>query len=175
MISYLNSDCSVTFSKNEKTLFFLDTSGTKTFVKQEALSKNNTEIISEITLSSDEKESKTVLDSGFHTADSRFQVLDSSLCRWNLDSWFQYLLKFRILWAVFRIPKPRIPDSSSTIFSGLESGFPYMMRTLFVAKDISPHDTFSHMNFPQIRSRACFLNHYLSCDGEKFILLLLFF
>ena len=38
----------------------------------------------------------------------------------------------------------------------------------FVAKNISPHDTFSHMNFPQIGSRACFLKHHLSCDGEKF-------
>ena len=50
-----------------------------------------------------------------------------------------------------------------------------MMRTLFVvAKDISPHDTFSHMNFLQIGSRACFLKHYLSCDGENVILLLFF-
>ena len=34
-------------------------------------------------------ESKTVLDFGFHDVDSRFQVLDCSHCRWNLDSWFQ--------------------------------------------------------------------------------------
>ena len=29
--------------------------------------------------------SETVLDSGFHTMDSRFLVLDYSLCQWNLD------------------------------------------------------------------------------------------
>ena len=78
------------------------------------------EIIFEITLSPVESESKSVMDSGFHAVDFGFQVLDSSLCQWNLDSWFQYLLGFRI-------PKPRIPDSSSTFFLGLESGFPYMM------------------------------------------------
>ena len=58
-------------------------------------------------------ESKIVLDSGFHVVDSRFQVLDSSLCQWNLDSGFQSLVGFRIPWAVFRIPKPGIPDSIS--------------------------------------------------------------
>ena len=45
------------------------------------------------------REYKTVLDSGFHTADSRFQVLDSSLCRsgtWILDSRFQSFVGFRI-------------------------------------------------------------------------------
>ena len=47
-------------------------------------------IIFEITLSPDESESKSVLDSGFHAVDSGFQVLDSTLCQWNLDSWFQY-------------------------------------------------------------------------------------
>ena len=40
--------------------------------------------------------SKTVLDSGFHAVDSGFQVLDSSLCQWNLDSGFQCLVGFRI-------------------------------------------------------------------------------
>ena len=33
------------------------------------------------------RESKTVLDSGFHNLDSWFQVLDSSLCQWNMDFW----------------------------------------------------------------------------------------
>ena len=54
-------------------------------------------IIFEITLSPDKSESKSVLDSEFHAVDSGFQVLDSSLCQWNLDSWFQSLLGFRIL------------------------------------------------------------------------------
>ena len=43
--------------------------------------------------------------------DSEFKVLDSSLCRLNLDSGFQSLVGFRIPCAVFRIPKPMIPDS----------------------------------------------------------------
>ena len=59
------------------------------------------------------RESKTVLDSGFHTVDSVFQVLDSSLCQWNLESGFQLFVGFRIHWAVFRIPKPRIADSQA--------------------------------------------------------------
>ena len=58
--------------------------------------------------------SKTVLDSGF-------QILDSSLCQWNLDSGFQSSVGFRIPWTVVRIPMPRIPDSTSKIFS--DSGF----------------------------------------------------
>ena len=33
------------------------------------------------------------------------------LCQWNLDSGFQWLVGFRIPWAVFWIQKPRIPDS----------------------------------------------------------------
>ena len=40
------------------------------------------------------RESKTVLDAGFHAEDSGFQSL----------------MGFRIPWPVFRIPKPRIPD-----------------------------------------------------------------
>ena len=49
--------------------------------------------------------------------DSGSQVLDSSLCQWNLDSEFQSLVEFRIPWAVFWIPKPRIPDSTSKNFT----------------------------------------------------------
>ena len=39
-----------------------------------------------------EGESKT----GFHSMDSGFQVLYSSLCQWNLDPGFQSLVGFRI-------------------------------------------------------------------------------
>ena len=87
MISYLNRNCTVTFSKNEKDFIFLSTSCRKNFVKQKVLSKKKTniEIIFEITLSSGERESKSAMDSGF-------KVLDSSLCKWNL-----VLLGFRIL------------------------------------------------------------------------------
>ena len=76
------------------------------------------------------RESKTVLDSGFHTVDFGFQVLDSSICQWNLKSGFQSLVGFRILWAVFLIPKPRIPDSTAKIARIPESGFLYMERDI---------------------------------------------
>ena len=47
---------------------------------------------------------------GFWIPRHGFPVLDSGiLCPWNLDSWVQLLVEFRIPWAVFRIPKPRIP------------------------------------------------------------------
>ena len=39
---------------------------------------------------------KNKLDSGFQTVNSGFQVLDSSLCQWNLDYEFQSLVGFRI-------------------------------------------------------------------------------
>ena len=43
------------------------------------------------------RESKTVLDSGLHAMDSGFQLLDSSLCQWTLDSGLvQSLKEFRI-------------------------------------------------------------------------------
>ena len=72
-----------------------------------------------VSLTSDSRhvrESKTVLDPGFHAVDSRFQVLDFTLFQWNLDSGFQSFVGFRIPWAVFRIPKFRIPDSTSKSF-----------------------------------------------------------
>ena len=75
------------------------------------------------------RESKTVLDSGFYFVDSRFLVLDFSLCRWDLDSGFQSLVWFPIPYGVFQIPKPRIPDSTRKISWTLESGFPYMGKT----------------------------------------------
>ena len=68
-------------------------------------------------VSSHVRESRTVLDSGFHAVDSGFQLLDSlDLCQWNLDSGFQLLVGFRIPTAVFRIPWLRIPDSTSKNF-----------------------------------------------------------
>ena len=36
-------------------------------------------------------------------------------CQWNWDSGFQSLVGFRILWAVFQIPKPSLPDSGIQI------------------------------------------------------------
>ena len=42
------------------------------------------------------RESKTVLDSGFHAVDSGFQVLESGIFKWNLDSGFRWLVGFWI-------------------------------------------------------------------------------
>ena len=42
-----------------------------------------------IPVSAHARDSNTVLNIGHHTADSGIQVLDSSLCQWNLDSGFQ--------------------------------------------------------------------------------------
>ena len=72
------------------------------------------------------RESKTVLDSGFLDADS------GSGFR-NLDSCFQSLVGFWIPWAVFRIPKPGILDSTSTIFPDFEfykQKFPGLIQNL---------------------------------------------
>ena len=82
------------------------------------------------------REPKTVLDSGFHAVDSGIQVLNASLCQWNLDSRFQLLVGFRIPWAVCRILKPRILDSTSKMlnirinFLDSKSGFPYVEQFL---------------------------------------------
>ena len=54
-----------------------------------------------------------ILNSTSRIPDSGFPVLDSCLSQWNLDSGFQSLVAFWISWAVFRIPKPRTPDSTA--------------------------------------------------------------
>ena len=62
------------------------------------------------------RESKTVLDSVFHAADSGFQVLDSSLCQRNLDSGFQFI--------------SMIPDSGFLkLYSGFQSPGFMILRT----------------------------------------------
>ena len=58
------------------------------------------------------RESKTVMDSGFHAVDSGFRLLDSRSFS-GLDSRFQLSVRCRIPTAVFRIGMPRIPDSTS--------------------------------------------------------------
>ena len=51
--------------------------------------------------------------------DSIYWIPD--LFQWNLDSGFELLVGFRIPTPVFRIPRPRIPDSTSKNFQ--DSGF----------------------------------------------------
>ena len=62
------------------------------------------------------RESKTVLDFGSHAVDYIFQVLDISFYQWELNSGFHSLLGFQFPCAGFRIPNPRIPDSTSKHF-----------------------------------------------------------
>ena len=62
------------------------------------------------------RESKKVLNSGIPYRDSGFQVLDSSLCQWNLNSGFWSLVGFRTPWALFRIPRPMMPHFTSKHF-----------------------------------------------------------
>ena len=50
--------------------------------------------------------------------------------QWNLDSGYQSFAGFRIPWAELRIPKPRIPDSTSNIFPNSGIGLPNMGRQL---------------------------------------------
>ena len=56
----------------------------------------------------------SILDSGFHTVDSRFQLLDSNLCQWKLDSGSQNLRDsgFLELYSGFQNPGFRIPQAN---------------------------------------------------------------
>ena len=56
----------------------------------------------------------SILDSGFHTVDPRFQLLDSNLCQWKLDSGSQNLRdsRFLELYSGFQNPGLRIPQAS---------------------------------------------------------------
>ena len=68
------------------------------------------------------RESKTVLDSGFHTVDSGSAwYWIPVFVRGTLDFEFQSLVGFAIPKAVFHIPKSRIPDFPSIILP--DSGF----------------------------------------------------
>ena len=74
-------------------------------------------------------ESENVLDYRFHAVHSGFQVLDSSLCQWNLDSSIQSLVEFRTSCAVFRIPEPSIPDSTGKHFPDCGIRIPLQVAT----------------------------------------------
>ena len=60
---------------------------------------------------------------GFWTPrrDSGFQVLDSSLCQWNLDSGLELIVGFRNPWVIFQIPKPMTPDFTTKFSQILDS------------------------------------------------------
>ena len=63
---------------------------------------------------------KRIRDSlGFWIPRRIFPIPDTGfyiLCQGNWDSGLQSLVGFCIPWAVFRVPKPRIPDSTNQIF-----------------------------------------------------------
>ena len=65
-------------------------------------------------VSPDVRESKTVLDSGFHVMDSGFRIPDSN----------RSLAGSRIYWALYRILKLKIPDSIGKNSLIPESEFP---------------------------------------------------
>ena len=56
----------------------------------------------------------SILDSEFHTVDSRFQLLDSNLCQWKYDSGSQNLRNSRFLelYSRFQNPGFRIPQAN---------------------------------------------------------------
>ena len=100
------------------------------------------------------KQSRTVLDSGFHAVDSRFQVLDSWFSyQWNLDSRLQSLVGFRIPLAEYRIPKPSIPDSAGKNFPDSRLHKPKIPRLrnldYFTYKGES---VFAHIYSPNLRN-----------------------
>ena len=77
---------------------------------------------------------------GFWIPRRGFRILGPGariLCQWKLDSGFQALVGFRILWTVFWILKPRIPDAAAKISwipdptskNVPDSGFPYVANT----------------------------------------------
>ena len=60
------------------------------------------------------KESKTVLDSGFHVVESGFQVLHFSLCQWNYEpfvAWWNLDSGFLEVYSQFPCPGSRTQDS----------------------------------------------------------------
>ena len=58
------------------------------------------------------RDSKPVLDSGFYAVDSRFQVLDPDSLQLELGFRIPIINEIRIPCVIFRISKPRIPDST---------------------------------------------------------------
>ena len=81
----------------------------------------------------DLRESKTVLDSGFHVVDSGFRILDFRSFSGFLR--FQLLVGFGISTAVFRIPQAELFKILDSTFENLpHSGILYMSRSVSNAK-----------------------------------------
>ena len=77
----------------------------------------------------DVRESKTVLDSGFHVVDSGFQLLDSRSFSGFLP--FQLLVALGISTAVFRIPQAKLLKIADSTRENLpHSGVRYMGRSV---------------------------------------------
>ena len=106
--------------------------------------------------------SNTALDSGFHALDSGIQVLNSSLCQWILDSKCLLFVGFWIPWAVFRTPKPKIPNSRRKFFP--ETGFHKNKLLGFRSPD------FLTWSEPMVILECCVLDegvsHNLFCFGR---------
>ena len=86
----------------------------------------------------------------------------------NLDSGFQSLVRFRIPSAGFRIPKPRIPDSTSKKF--LDSGIriPYMGRMESMFRIQGLPETLRSDNGPPFASQEFEgFREYLATDHKK--------
>ena len=105
------------------------------------------------------RESKRVLDCGFHRVDSGFQVLNSSLCQWNLDSGFQI---------VSGIPDSlsSIPDSKVQHFGFHKQNFPGFR---------SPQAWGEKWHLENLRKVWCFyvfwFNFILRCYNVKYYIL----
>ena len=70
-----------------------------------------------------------------------------------------FLVGFRILWAVFSIPKPRIPDSTAKIARIPESGFLYMGWEIIVDATSGTYNALRASPPAKWQNRCCCLPH----------------
>ena len=70
-------------------------------------------LFAEFRITNDDIFTVWILDSGFHVLDSVIRVLNSEF--FVSGTWILDVKGFRSPWAVFRIPKPSIPDSTIKI------------------------------------------------------------
>ena len=112
------------------------------------------------------RESKTVQDSlGFWIPrrwfpDLRYWIPDFFYC--NLDLGFQSLVGFRILWAGFRIPEPRISYSTNDIVYGFR--IPQAKLSILLWGDSSNTHHASKVKASCITAHCCTLQLRYKCD-----------